>query len=68
MDQMALFAVESRPGKTGPDDAVPIRSGRVGPVRFGTTETSFSLTRTVLTALAVSPAKEDTDTEPEGLS
>ena len=68
MDQMALFAVESRSGEACRNAAVPIRSGRVGVIRFGATETSFALTRTVLTALDAPPAKADTDTKPEGSS
>jgi hypothetical protein len=68
MDQMALFAVESRSGEACHNDRVPIRSGRVGSIRFGATEASFALTRSVLTALAVPPTQEDTDDEPEGSS
>jgi hypothetical protein len=68
MDQMALFAVENRPGEACRDDAVPIRSGRVGSIRFGATETSFALTRTVLTVLTIPPAKADTDIQPKGSS
>jgi len=62
MDQMNLFAADGRSKEAGRKDTVAIRSGRVGTVRFGATEASFALTRTVLAALAVPPA--DTDADP----
>jgi hypothetical protein len=62
MDQLTLFAAEGRSSEAGGKDTVAIRSDRVGPVRFGATEASFALTRTVLAALAVPPA--DTDADP----
>ena len=68
MDQMALFAVESRSGEACRNDTVPIRSGRVGSIRFGATEASFALTRSVLTALSAPPTKGETDNEREGSS
>jgi len=66
MDQMALFAVEGRPDKASRNDAVSIRSGQVGSIRFGATESSFDLTCSVLTALAAPPAKADKDAAQEG--
>jgi hypothetical protein len=68
MDQMALFAVESRSEEACRNDRVPIRSGQVGSIRFGATKASFALTLSILTALAVPPTKADTDNEPEGSS
>lgn len=62
MDQMTLFAADDRSKEAGRKDAVAIRSDRVGAIRFGATEASFALTRTVLAALAVPPA--DTDVDP----
>ena len=52
MNQMDLF--DGPPKETKEDEAAafPIRSGRVGPIRFGATETSYALTEDVLTALA----------------
>ena len=56
MNQMDLF--DGPPKETKKDEAAafPIRSGRVGPIRFGATETSYALTEDVLTAL---PAQAD---------
>ena len=67
MDQLALFAVEGRPRKAGREDAVSIRSGRVGSIRFGATEGSYALTRSVLSALAVASTDADADV-PQGES
>ena len=67
MDQLALFAVESRPRKADQEDAVGIRSGRVGPIRFGATEGSYALTRSVLGALAAASTDADADI-PQGES
>jgi hypothetical protein len=52
MNQMDLF--DGLPKETDKDeaDSFPIRSGRIGPIRFGATETSYALTEDVLTALA----------------
>ena len=52
MNQMDLF--DGPPKETDKDEAdlFPIRSGRIGPIRFGATETSYALTEEVLTALA----------------
>jgi len=61
MDQMTLFAAEGGSKKAGGKDAVSVRSGRVGPVRFGATEASFDLTRTVLVALAAPTTDTDAD-------
>lgn len=61
MDQMSLFAADGGSKEAGRKDAVAIRSDRVGPVRFGATEASFALTRSVLAALAVPPADSDAD-------
>ncbi len=55
MDQLALFAVQNKPRAAGREDAVTIRSGQVGAIRFGATETSYALTRSVLSALAAAP-------------
>ena len=67
MDQLALFAVEGRPRTAGREDTVAIRSGQVGPIRFGATEDSYALTRTVLSALAAVPTDGDVDA-PQGES
>ncbi len=52
MNQMELF--DGPPKETNKDEAdpFPIRSGRIGPIRFGATETSYALTEDVLTTLA----------------
>jgi hypothetical protein len=52
MNQLDLF--EGQPKETHRDEAdrFPIHSGRIGPIRFGATETSYALTEEVLTALA----------------
>jgi len=53
MNQMDLF--DGPPKETHEDEAdpFPIRSGRIGSIRFGATETSYALTEEVLTALAL---------------
>ncbi len=52
MNQMDLFDGPPKETKKDEADPFPIRSGRVGPIRFGATETSYALTEDVLTALA----------------
>jgi hypothetical protein len=52
MNQMDLFDGPPKETKKNEADLFPIRSGRVGPIRFGATETSYALTEDVLTALA----------------
>jgi hypothetical protein len=51
MNQMDLFDGPPKE-KKNEADLFPIHSGRVGPIRFGATETSYALTEDVLTALA----------------
>lgn len=55
MDQMRLFPLGEAPAKANGPEPVPIRSGRVGPIRFGATEASYAMTRSVLVALADLP-------------
>ena len=59
MDQMTLFPLDAKSAETNASESVPIRSGCVGPVRFGATETSFAMTRSVLDALAAPPGHAD---------
>ena len=66
MDQLTLFPGEGGRRTTGREYAVVIRSGRVGPIRFGATEASYALTRTVLTALAAAVTEADDDACPAG--
>ena len=63
MDQMTLFPLEAAPAKESASDCVPIRSGRVGPIRFGASEASYAMTQAVLVALAApdGPAAEASD-------
>ena len=49
---MDLFDGPPKGTKKDAAEPYPIRSGRVGPIRFGATETSYALTEDVLTALA----------------
>ena len=53
MNQMDLFDVPPKEPDTAEPETFPIRSGRVGPIRFGSTDASYALTKEVLTALAV---------------
>ncbi len=68
MEQKTLFAVEDRSNEAHRDDAVAIRSGRVGPVRFGSTEASFTLTGTVLAELAALSDELGADADQRGSS
>jgi hypothetical protein len=52
MNQMDLFDPAPAETKESEPATFPIRSGRVGPIRFGATDTSYALTKEVLTALA----------------
>jgi hypothetical protein len=51
MNQLDLFKIEPAKTERKTADAVAIRSGIVGPIRFGSTEASYSITRDVLTDL-----------------
>lgn len=55
MNQMDLFEDRKRPPSGRETRPCPIRSGRVGPIRFGATDDSFAMTREVLTDLAIPP-------------
>ena len=59
MNQMDLFDGPPKETKEREADLFPIRSGRVGPIRFGATETSYALTEDVLTALAAQAGDAD---------
>lgn len=59
MNQMDLFDGPPKETKECAADLFPIRSGRVGPIRFGATETSYALTEDVLTALAAQAGDAD---------
>jgi len=52
MNQMGLFDGPPKETDKAGAEKFPIRSGRIGPIRFGATETSYALTEEVLTALA----------------
>lgn len=53
MNQMDLFDAETPETDATIAENFPIRSGRVGPIRFGSTEGSHGLTRDVLAELAM---------------
>lgn len=53
MNQMDLFDVETTATDAAEPETFPVRSGRVGPVRFGSTDASFALTREVLIDLTM---------------
>lgn len=53
MNQMDLFDAETMEKDAAETEAFPVRSGRVGPIRFGSTEASFALTRDVLIDLSM---------------
>jgi len=59
MDQMTLFPLDAEPAENNACQSVPIRSGCVGPIRFGATEASFAMTRAVLDALAAPSDQAD---------
>lgn len=63
MNQMELFEDQKRPPGSRETRPCPIRSGRVGPIRFGASDDSFAMTREVLTDLTIPPADS-----PEGPS
>lgn len=52
MDQMTLFPLGAASAAKRAAEPVPIRSGRVGPVRFGATEAAYAMTRAALVELA----------------
>jgi hypothetical protein len=52
MNQMDLFDAAPADKEESEPVNFPIRSGRVGPIRFGSTDTSYALTKEVLTELA----------------
>jgi hypothetical protein len=58
---MELFASGKTPRDGSASETAPIRSGRVGPIRFGATETSYAMTKTVLTELEALPADAGED-------
>jgi len=53
MNQMDLFDAETTEAEATEEEALPICSGRVGPIRFGSTDASYALTRDVLADLAM---------------
>ena len=53
MNQMDLFDTGTSETDPAAPEAIPVRSDRVGPIRFGSTETSFSLTKEILTDLSM---------------
>lgn len=53
MNQMDLFNTDITEPVAAEEETSPICSGRVGPIRFGSTDTSFALTRDVLADLAM---------------
>ena len=53
MDQMDLFNSDIAEPVTAEEEISPICSGRVGPIRFGSTDTSYALTKEVLADLAM---------------
>ena len=52
MNQMTLFDTETSETDAAEPETFPIRSGSVGPIRFGATEASFALTRDILNDLS----------------
>jgi len=49
---MDLFDTETSETDTANSETFPVRSSRVGPIRFGSTEASFALTREILIGLS----------------
>ena len=53
MNQMDLYSILKRSETDAAEpETFPVRSGRVGPIRFGSTEASFALTRDILIDLS----------------
>jgi len=53
MNQMDLFDADTTKTDAIEAETFPICSGRVGPIRFGSTDASYTLTRDVLAELAM---------------
>ena len=53
MHQMDLFDTATTETDAPEAETFSIGSGRVGPIRFGSTDASYTLTRDVLAALAM---------------
>jgi hypothetical protein len=56
MNQMDLFDTQTSEKDAAAPDAIPVRSGCVGPIRFGSTEGSFTLTKEILIDLSTPSA------------
>lgn len=52
MNQMDLFDADATEAEATEEEIFPISSGRVGPICFGSTIASYTLTRDVLADLA----------------
>ena len=61
MNQLKLFDPEQQKPEAKASEACTIRSGQVGPIRFGATKGSFAMTQAVLDDLTRSPVDAGDD-------